>query len=288
LKEFVVIEGRSPLSCDARSEGGSRTKGSKKYSTQISPLITLVTVVFNGAATLEHTIRSVIEQTYDNVEYIIIDGGSIDATLDILRKYEGSIDYWVSEKDSGIYDAMNKGITLARGEIVAFINADDFYASPGVLTTVAAAFKSSGADCCYGDLCYVSQVDPTRTVRYWRSADFVPGSFEKSWCPPHPTFFVRCSVYQRLGGFDLSFKIAADFELMARYLEVARISSDYIPEVLVKMRLGGTSNRSLSNIFKQNVEIRRALSKHGLRSSLVSFVLNKLVTRAIQFVRRPA
>ena len=287
MKEFVVIEERSPISCDARSEGGSRTKGSKKYSTQISPLITLVTVVFNGAATLEHTIRSVIEQTYDNVEHIIIDGGSIDATLDILRKYEGSIDYWVSENDSGIYDAMNKGITLARGEIVAFINADDFYASPGVLTTVAAAFKSSGADCCYGDLCYVSQVDPTRTVRYWRSADFVPGSFEKSWFPPHPTFFVRRSVYQRLGGFDLSFKIAADFELMLRYLEVARISSDYIPEVLVKMRLGGTSNRSLSIIFKQNVAIRRALSKHGLRSSLVSFVLNKLVTRAIQFVRRP-
>jgi glycosyltransferase involved in cell wall biosynthesis len=251
-------------------------------------LISVITVVFNGAATLEHTIRSVIEQTYDNVEHIVVDGGSTDATLDILRKYEGNIDYWVSEKDAGIYDAMNKGIALARGEIVAFINADDFYASPGVLTTVAAAFKRSGADCCYGDLCYVSQVDPTRIVRYWRSADFVPGSFEKSWSPPHPTFFVRRAVYQRLGGFDLSFKIAADVELMARYLEVARISSHYIPEVLVKMRLGGTTNRSLSNIFKQNAEIRRALSKNGLRSSLVSFVLNKLVSRAIQFVRRPA
>ena len=250
--------------------------------------MTVITVVFNGATTLEHTIRSVVEQTYGNVEHIVVDGGSTDATLDILRKYEGNIDYWVSEKDAGIYDAMNKGIALASGEIVAFINADDFYASTGVLTTVAAAFKRSGADCCYGDLCYVSQVDPTRTVRYWRSADFVPGSFEKSWSPPHPTFFVRRAVYQRLGGFDLSFKIAADVELMARYLEVARISSHYIPEVLVKMRLGGTTNRSLSNIFKQNAEIRRALSKNGLRSSLVSFVLNKLVTRAIQFVRRPA
>jgi hypothetical protein len=116
----------------------------------------------------------------------------------------------------------------------------------------------------------------------------VPGSFEKSWSPPHPTFFVRRAVYQRLGGFDLSFKIAADVELMARYLEVARISSHYISEVLVKMRLGGTTNRSLSNIFKQNAEIRRALLKNGLRFSLVSFVLNKLVSRTIQFVRRPA
>ncbi len=264
-----------------------RTKGFKKCSTQDSPLITVVTVVFNGAETLEHTIRTVMEQTYDNVEHIIIDGGSTDATLGIIRKYEGDIDYWVSEKDEGIYDAMNKGIALASGEIVAFINADDFYASPRVLTTVAAAFEKSGADCCYGDLCYVSQVDPTRTVRYWRSSAFLPGSFEKSWHPPHPTFFVRRSVYHRLGGFDLNFKIAADFELMARYLEVARISSHYIPEVLVKMRLGGTSNRSLSNIVKQNVEIRRALKKLGLRFMLTRFVLNKLVSRAIQFVRRP-
>ena len=265
-----------------------RGHGNLKHSLPNKPLLTVITVVFNGAATLGHTIRSVIEQTYDNIEHIIIDGGSTDATLDILRKYDDNIDYWVSEKDAGIYDAMNKGIALAKGDYIGMLNADDFYASPGVLTTVAAAFEKSGADCCYGDLCYVSQVDPTRTFRYWRSADFVPGSFKKSWSPPHPTFFVRRAVYQRLGGFDLSFKIAADVELMARYLEVARISSHYIPEVLVKMRLGGTTNRSLSNIFRQNAEIRRALSKNGLRSSLVSFVLNKLVSRAIQFVRRPA
>ena len=250
--------------------------------------ISVVTVCYNSAKTIGDTLRSVREQTYKNIEHIIIDGGSTDRTLDVVATKGAHVAKLVSERDDGIYDAMNKGIALASGEIVAFINADDFYASTGVLTTVAAAFKRSGADCCYGDLCYVSQVDPTRTVRYWRSADFVPGSFEKSWSPPHPTFFVRRAVYQRLGGFDLSFKIAADVELMARYLEAARISSHYIPEVLVKMRLGGTSNRSLSNIVKQNAEIRQALSKNGLRSSLVSFVLNKLVTRAIQFVRRPA
>jgi glycosyltransferase involved in cell wall biosynthesis len=249
--------------------------------------ISVITVCYNSAKTIGHTLQSVREQTHGDIEHIIVDGCSSDNTLGVVKAEGLHVTKVVSERDKGIYDAMNKGIALASGEIVAFINADDFYSTPGVLTTVAAVFEKSGADCCYGDLCYVSQVDPTRTVRYWRSADFVPGSFEKSWCPPHPTFFVRRSVYLRLGGFDLSFRIAADFELMARYLEVARISSHYIPEVLVKMRLGGTTNRSLSNIFKQNAEISRALSINGLRSSLVSFVLNKLVSRAIQFVRRP-
>lgn len=249
--------------------------------------ISVITVCYNSAKTIGHTLRSVREQTHGDIEHIIIDGGSYDNTLEIIMAEGQHVAKVVSERDSGIYDAMNKGIALASGELVGFINADDFYASPSVLTTVAEAFERSGAYCCYSDLCYVSRDDSARTVRYWRSADFVPGSFEKSWSPPHPTFFVRRSVYQRLGGFDLSFKIAADFELMVRYLEAARISSCYIPEVLVKMRLGGTTNRSVSNIFKQNAEIRRALSKNGLRSSLVSFVLSKLVTRSIQFVRRP-
>jgi len=250
--------------------------------------ISVITVCYNSAETIGHTLRSVREQTYGDIEHIVVDGGSRDNTLEVVAAEGQHVAKLVSEKDKGIYDAMNKGIALASGEVVGFINADDFYASTSVLTDVAAAFGKSGADSCYGDLCYVSQSDPMRVVRYWRSKDFVPGSFEAGWCPPHPTFFVRRSVYERLGGFDLSFKIAADFELMARYLEAARITSCYIPEVLVKMRLGGTTNRSLSNIFKQNAEIRRALSKIGRRSSLVSFVLNKLVTRAIQFVRRPA
>lgn len=249
--------------------------------------ITIITVCYNSAKTIGHTLQSVSEQTHSDIEHIIIDGGSKDNTLAIISAEGAHVSRLVSESDNGIYDAMNKGIALASGEIVGFINADDFYASPNSLATVAAAFAKSGADSCYGDLCYVSQVDPRRTVRYWRSSAFLPGSFEKSWCPPHPTFFVRRSVYQRLGGFDLSFRIAADFELMARYLEAARISSWYIPEVLVKMRLGGTTNRSLSNIFKQNAEIRRAISENGLHFSLFSFALNKLVTRVIQFVRRP-
>ncbi len=249
--------------------------------------ISIITVCYNSAKTIAHTLRSVREQTYEDIEHIIVDGGSKDNTLAVVGVEGAHVRKIVSERDGGIYDAMNKGIALATGDIIGFINADDFYATSNVLETVAAAFKRNAVDSCFGDLCYVSQTDPEKIVRYWRSIAFVPGAFENGWCPPHPTFFVRRSVYQHLGGFDLNFKIAADFELMARYLEVARISSCYIPEVLVKMRLGGTTNSSLSNIVKQNSEIRQALKKLNLRFSLARFMLSKLASRTIQFVRRP-
>ena len=152
---------------------------------------------------------------------------------------------------------------------------------------MAVAFEASGADCCYGDLCYVQQDDTAKIVRYWRSSPFRLGLFGKGWCPPHPTFFVRRSVCQRLGGFNLNYKIAADVELMARFLVAGSISSFYIPEVLVHMRMGGTTNRSLSTIFRQNLEIRRALLENGLRFSWIQFILSKLMSRILQFVRRP-
>ena len=250
--------------------------------------ISIVTVCYNSEQTIGDTLRSVRQQNYGDIEHIIVDGLSVDRTLAVVAADGAHVRKVVSEKDSGIYDAMNKGIALATGDVIGFINADDFYPSPDVLAVVAAAFESSGADCCYGDLCYVKQDDVSKIVRYWRSKPFASGMFGRGWCPPHPTFFARREVYTRLGGFDLSFKIAADFELMARYLDGAHISSHYIPKVLVKMRLGGTTNRSLINIFKQNMEIRRALSKIGQYSSLVSFLFNKIIIRALQFVRRPA
>ena len=250
--------------------------------------ISIITVCYNSAETIGHTLRSVREQTYKHIEHIVVDGGSTDNTLEVVAAEGQHVAKLISEKDKGIYDAMNKGINLAHGDVVGFINADDFYASTNVLSDVAAVFEKTGSDSCFGDLCYVSQLDPTRVVRYWRSKDFALGSFEAGWCPPHPTFFVRRSVYERLGGFDLNFKIAADFELMARYLEVARISSCYIPNVLVKMRLGGTTNKSLGNILKQNSEIRQALGKLSLKFSLSKFLLPKLMSRAMQFLRRPA
>jgi glycosyltransferase involved in cell wall biosynthesis len=250
--------------------------------------ISVITVCYKSAETIGHTLRSVRNQTYGTVEHIIVDGGSMDTTLEVVAALGPHVARLVSERDKGIYDAMNKGIALATGDIIGFINADDFYPSPDVLSIVAAAFETSGADSCFGDLCYVQQNDVSRIVRYWKSCAFKPGLFEKGWCPPHPTFFVRRAVYQRLGGFNLDYKIAADVELMARFLAAGRITSYYIPQVLVHMRLGGTTNRNLINIVKQNLEIRRGLLAQGLRFSWLDFVWSKVLSRAFQFVQRPA
>jgi glycosyltransferase involved in cell wall biosynthesis len=232
--------------------------------------------------------RSVCGQSYEDIEHIIVDGGSKDTTLKVVAAEGLHVAKLVSERDKGIYDAMNKGIALATGDIIGFINADDFYPSPNVLKTVASAFESCSVECCFGDLCYVQQNDVSRIVRYWKSCVFRPGLFEKGWAPPHPTFFVRREVYQRLGGFNLDYKFAADLELMVRFLAAGRITSHYIPEVLVHMRLGGTTNRSLSNIVKQNLEIQRSLLAHGLQFSWARFVWSKMRSRAGQFFRRPA
>lgn len=249
--------------------------------------ISIITVCFNSDKTIFDTLRSARKQIHPDIEHIIVDGDSKDKTLEVVAAEVISSHILVSEKDHGIYDAMNKGIALATGDIIGFINADDFYPSPEVLSKVASAFEISGADCCYGDLCYVEQIDTSKIVRYCRSYTFKFGLFGKGWCPPHPTFFVRRAVYERLGGFNLTFKIAADVELMARFLETGRISSHYIPEVLVHMRMGGTSNRSLSNVFKQNLEVRRGFMAMGLGFSWVRFLGHKVFSRALQFVRRP-
>ena len=253
----------------------------------MKPKISLITVCFNSSETIGCTLISVREQSCKNIEHIIIDGASSDETINIIKSEGSHVAKLVSEKDGGIYDAMNKGIAMATGEIIGFINADDFYASSDVLAKVAAVFNDSNIDACYGDLCYVGRHDTSAIVRYWQSSTFHPNSFEEGWCPPHPTFFVRREIYERFGVFDLSYKIAADVELMMRFLETHKVRVKYIPGVLVKMRMGGTTNRSLSNIVKQNKEILRALKLHGLRSSIVRLMGNKLVSRGLQFLVCP-
>ncbi|MBB2841089.1 UNVERIFIED_ORG: glycosyltransferase involved in cell wall biosynthesis [Rhizobium etli] len=249
-----------------------------------NPKISIITVVFNSEATIVDTIESVRAQNYPNMEYIVVDGLSKDRTLDRIHEHGDVITRLVSEKDFGIYDAMNKGIRLATGEVIGFINGDDFY-MPGVLAKVAEAFLDPGLDACYGDLCYVRQNDISSVVRHWRSSPFVPGAFEEGWCPPHPTFFVRREVYERHGLFDLDYRIAADVELMMRFLERHHINSNYLPGVMVTMRLGGTTNRSWQNILQQNREVLHALKIHGLRANPVRFFSKKLVSRGIQVFR---
>lgn len=248
--------------------------------------ITLVTVCYNSAAYIADVLRSVDSQTWPDLEHIVIDGASRDDTLRIVHAHPQPWRRVVSGPDQGMYDAMNKGIRLATGEVIGFINADDFYASPEVLGKVVKALADPSVDACYGDLCYVDQKDTTSVVRYWRSSEFRPGLFLRGWCPAHPTFYVRRSAYERFGDFDLQYTIAADVELMMRFMEVHRINTRYIPEVLVKMRIGGKSNRAWSNVLTQNREILHALKGHGLRPSLISFVSGKLFSRGKQFLPR--
>lgn len=252
------------------------------------PKISLITVSFNSGATIEATIKSVAIQNYSDIEYIVIDGLSSDNTLDIVNNYSDVISKVISEKDNGIYDAMNKGIARSSGDIIGLINSDDILADELVLQRVSKVFSDNPEiNACYGDLCYVKSDDLTKVVRYWRSNPYQHGLFKKGWVPPHPTLYVRSEIYKKYGGFDISYLIAADFELMLRLFEVYHIQAAYLPHVLVKMRLGGTSNRSFRNIVMQNIEIRRALRKHKISSSLVTFIAHKAWSRFLQFTKRP-
>lgn len=248
--------------------------------------ISVITVCYNSAATIGDTINSIASQSYVDKEYIVVDGNSSDATMDIVRA-SSCVSNFVSESDKGIYDAMNKGITLATGDVVGTLNADDFYANDDVLAKVAKVFLDPTIEACYGDLVYVKQDNVDQVVRFWKSRDYESGLFKSGWMPAHPTFFVRKSVYDKLGNFDLDYKIAADFELLFRFIEQNKIKTKYLPEVLVKMRLGGTTNKNLSNILKQNKEIIAILNRHYGDFSTGKFIFIKLANRLLQFFHRP-
>lgn len=250
--------------------------------------ISVVTVCYNAAATIADTLDSVAAQTHPNIEHIVVDGASKDETMNVIHQHGGRVAKIISEPDKGIYDAMNKGLKHATGDVVGFLNADDFYASPQSLSLIADAFKDPSIDACYGDLCYVEQEDVNAIVRYWRSSPFKPRLFEVGWCPPHPTFYARRSVFEKYGHFDASYRIAGDADLMMRFLERDHIRAHYIHEVLVKMRVGGASNQSLSSIIKQNKEVWRSLKAYGLEASLFRFVGGKFFSRGLQFITRPS
>lgn len=236
---------------------------------------------------MANTITSVASQECVSYEHIVVDGLSKDETMDFVRS-SPSVTRYLSELDKGIYDAMNKGIALASGDVIGFLNADDFYADENVLKRVMEVFSDPSVDGCYGDLVYVDEKNPNSVVRYWKSKEYKQGLFKKGWMPAHPTFFVRRSVYEKFGRFNLDYKIAADFEIIFRFIELNKIRVKYLPHVLVKMRLGGTTNKNLPNIIKQNLEILDVIKKHYSDFSILQFVLIKVFNRLTQFITRPS
>lgn len=229
------------------------------------PKVSIITVCYNSFETIEDTIKSVTNQSYKNIEYIIIDGSSTDNTLDIIKKYQDKITKIVSEKDNGFYDAINKGIKMVSGEIVAILNSDDLYEDSDVIKDMVEIFESKNLEASYSDLVYVDKIDTRKVIRYWKSGDYKEGMFFKGWMPPHPTFFVRKTVYDRYGSFNLQLKSAADYEIMLRFIHKNKVKLGYLPRITVRMRVGGMSNVSLSNRIKANREDKKAWEMNSLK-----------------------
>ena len=239
--------------------------------------ISVVTVAFNAQATLPQTIESVLGQTYKDIEHIIVDGGSADGTLDIAERYKNKIAKFISQPDQGIYDAMNKGISLSTGEIVGFLNADDMFYDENVIQRIASSFTDNTLDCIYGNLVYVSCKNINHISRYWESREFCDGLFQKSWTPAHPTFYCRKIIYERFGFYRTDFKIAADVELMYRFLQKNHIRSKYINADFVRMRDSGVSNRGIKSTVVITREMKRAITENGGKFNLVKYLFFKFL-----------
>jgi glycosyltransferase involved in cell wall biosynthesis len=238
--------------------------------------VTIVTVAHNAQDTLQDTIDSVRSQTYPDIEYIILDGGSRDATLDIIQNNSDAIDQWVSEEDRGIYDAMNKGIQMANGEVIAFLNADDIYAYPAAISDMLRLLKKKNVDSCYADLVYISESNSDNILRKWKSGRYQKGMFKNGWMPPHPTFLVKKEIYEKYGMFKLELGTAADYEIMLRFLHKHKISVAYLPKTLIKMRAGGVSNESIVNRILANKNDRKAWRVNQLKPKFYTLFLKPL------------
>jgi glycosyltransferase involved in cell wall biosynthesis len=233
--------------------------------------ISLITVTYNAEEKLERCMQSVVAQDYANLQYIIVDGNSSDRTLEIINRYKDHIDIFISETDSGIYDAMNKGIALATGDVIGVLNADDYFADDNVMSAVAAVFSDPKIDALYGDLDYV-RADGT-IMRKWRSKS---GSFNFGWMPPHPTFYCRKAIFDRLGGYDLRYGTAADYHLMIRFIHSHQIQLALLPKTMVKMGVGGVSNKNLANRFRAWQFDYLAMRDNGIRYPALAIVCKPL------------
>jgi len=248
--------------------------------------ISIITVSYNSEKTIKDTIESVLSQDYSNIEYIIIDGGSTDGTVDIIKEYTDKISYFVSEPDTGIYDGMNKGIKAATGGVIGILNSDDFYPNSYVISNVAKTFVNQSCDAVYGDLVYVKENDTSQIARYWQAGEYSTSSIKNGWMLPHPTFFVKKEMYERYGYYNTDLKSAADYEMILKLLYKQNISVIYIPMILVKMRMGGASNSSLVNRLRANKEDGLAWTKNQLNKPL--FVrFKKPLQKIRQFFLKP-
>ena len=229
--------------------------------------ISIISATFNSAEYISDCISSINNQTHKDIEHIIIDGASKDNTLEIAQGIPNRIAKIISEPDLGIYDAMNKGINLATGDIIGILNSDDLYTDNKVIKRIEKLFEATSSDCVYADLYYVKKENTNQIVRHWRTSDYIAGSFKKGWSPAHPTFFVKREVYEKYGVFNLDFNLAADFELMLRFLEGHKITSSYLSSTIVRMRLGGATSKNIINSIKQNIECYNAFKVNGLKVS---------------------
>lgn len=232
--------------------------------------ISIITTTFNSASTVADTFRSVLAQTHKDIDYIVVDGVSTDNTLDIIKEYEPMFEgrmRWMSEKDNGVYEAMNKGIRMAKGDVIGFLNSDDFYYDEHVLEDINRAMDGQPLDCVYGDLKFVKADDTSSVVRIWRGSQYKKGAFRRGWHPAHPTFYARRECFGRLGMFNTRFPVSADFDLMLRFIEMGGLRNRYIHRYFVMMRYGGESTGSLRNIIRGNLAIMRTLRENGYHKS---------------------
>ncbi|MGR9013559.1 MAG: glycosyltransferase family 2 protein [Gammaproteobacteria bacterium] len=281
------LNAQSPIQKEegCRLEGGLRSRGIYPRPLPDKPLITVITVVFNSEETIRDTIKSVIMQNYGNIEHIIVDGGSSDATVDILKQYDHMIDYWLSEKDNGIYDAMNKGIALSNGNYIGMLNSDDMFANDHVLQDIADRFCATKADAVFSCLNIVDKNNISNILRKYRVAELNSLFLRIGIMPPHPTFYCKRSCYSECGMYKTDYKIAADFEMLTRLLIREKISWSFIDTVTVTMRSGGLSNSGVLAKIKLNWEIVRACKENGLYTNFL-FLALKLPIRLFELKRR--
>jgi glycosyltransferase involved in cell wall biosynthesis len=248
--------------------------------------ISVITAVYNNAATIAAALESTLSQSHSNAELIVIDGGSTDGTLDVIARYRDRISVFVSEPDRGIYDALNKGLRLATGDVVGFLHSDDLFADPECLSRVAAAMSDASVDACYADLNYVRKDAPNVIVRAWKAGEFTPSKVRRGWMPPHPSLYVRRPVYVGVGLFDTTYRIAADYDWMLRFMG-RNVKMLYIPHVQVLMRVGGASNRSIKNVIRKSREDFRALRTNDFGFFAACFALvGKNLGKLPQFLKK--